>query len=222
MLKKLVLGTTAACLLLAGLAPSSQAQQRRQMQRYSTPQHKLELTPFGGYVWTVSRRVQFVDGTGGDIDLVSSGFYGIQIDINVAAPGTQIALLFQRQDTDIEYKRFNGLKQDLGKVGVEYWHIGVVKGFQQGDTLPFTYFSLGGTRYDFDGFGDAWKFSIMMGLGAKVYISDRIGLKFQGRMPFTFFSSGFGLGYGSGGVYTTVGGTGLAQFDLSAGLMILI
>ena len=34
------------------------------------------------------------------------------------------------------------------------------------------------------------------GLGAKVYLSERIGLRFQTRMPFTFFSGGVGIGAG--------------------------
>ncbi|MCK5619955.1 MAG: hypothetical protein KAJ17_11165, partial [Candidatus Krumholzibacteria bacterium] len=64
-------------------------------------------------------------------------------------------------------------------------------------------------------------FSMIFGLGAKIYATDRIGLRVQARLPFTFISGGAGIGCGTGGCYTTVGGSGIAQFDVSAALMLM-
>ena len=89
----------------------------------------------------------------------------------------------------------------------------------QGNVMPYGLFSLGGTRYaESGGADDIWKFSVILGLGAKVYMSEKIGLLVQGRMPFTF--TGGGIGIGTGGA--SIVGTGIAQFDIGAGLMILM
>jgi hypothetical protein len=94
---------------------------------------------------------------------------------------------------------------------------------------PFALFTLGATRFAFKGnsqeypetagYGDIWKFSITFGLGAKVWISDVVGLRFQGRvlMPMTWGGGGFWCGTGGCGV--GLGGTSvMPQFDLGVGL----
>jgi hypothetical protein len=184
----------------------------------STPKQakppRLDIIPMGGYVWTVSQSATY-NQTSGDIDIKSGGFYGIAVDI-YALPFMQVRLLYRRQDSQLTYKRA-GITEDVGDIAVEYWHVGGIKGIQKGKVKPFTGLSLGGTRYAYDG-GDDWKFSIILSLGAKIYINDRIGLMATGQMPFSF--TGAFLGIGTGGV--SVGGTGIAQFDVAAGLIITL
>jgi len=223
MTRRIILLTTLFVVIASSI---SWGQRRRSPQPpqgwdFYQPEHKVEITPFGGYVWTVSR--SFSDGINrGDLDIKSSGFYGIALDLNVK-PGTQLELLYQRQDSDLTFKS-GGFKETLTDLAVEYWHIGAVGGIRRENVQPFTGLTLGGTRYDFKtaGFEDMWKFSVILQLGAKLYINERIGLRLQGRMPYTFLSGGVGLGCGTGGCYTSVGGTGIAQFDVSAALMILL
>ena len=184
--------------------------------------HNIEITPFGGYSWTISRRVSYAypQPVTGDIDIASSPFWGVEVDITLQ-PGAQLALLYSRQDSDLTFNRQGYAKQTITGMSVEYFHIGVVGGTKQGNIFPFGLFTLGGTRYAYDDVSivdDTWKFSIIFGLGAKMYVSQRVALRVQGRMPFTFFSGGAGIGCGFNGCYTTVGGTGIAQLDLSAGL----
>ena len=130
----------------------------------------------------------------------------------------QVRLLYRRQDTQLTFKHL-GSTDTLGDVAVEYWHVGGVgaKSMNNDKVMPFGSFSLGGTRYAVD-VGDEWKFSIILGLGAKVYLNNRIGLMVAGQMPVTF-TSAF-LGIGTGGL--SIGGTGIFQFDLTAGLIITI
>ena len=129
--------------------------------------------------------------------------------------GIQGRLLYRRQDTEATFKS-GGTTDNLGDIAIEYWHVGIVKAIKmQDNVMPFTSFSLGGTRYDYEG-GDAWKFSVLLGIGAKVYLNDKIGLMVAGQMPFTILDSFIGIG--TGGV--SLGGTGIAQFDLTAGLII--
>ena len=117
--------------------------------------HRFEIIPMGGYVWTVSRSTTY-NSFGGDVDLDSGGFWGVAVDIN-AVSGIQGRLLYRRQDTNATFKRA-GTKENLGDIAVEYWHVGAVKAVAMKDNvMPFTSFSLGGTRYAVDA-GDEWKF----------------------------------------------------------------
>ena len=131
-------------------------------------------------------------------------------------------LLWQRQDTKLEFKPNTGLKQDLGDASVEYYHVGAVYGVLRDKVMPYTSFSLGATRAALSGAGDSWKFSIMFGLGAKYYINERIGLRAAARLPFVFLNGGFGFTVGTGGAGLTAGGTGMIAGDLSLGLIIAL
>ncbi len=170
----------------------------------------------GGYVWTLSRSATY-NAAGGEIDLKDGGYYGIAIDI-YAIPVMQIRLLYRRQDTQLTFKRGSGgITEDLGDMAVEYWHIGVVKGMQKGKILPFSTFSLGGTRFAYDG-GDDWKFSLLFGLGAKVHLNDRFGIMVAGQLPISITDAFVGVG--TGGV--SLGGTGITQFDVTGGIIITL
>jgi len=214
-----------ALALASGDALAQRGGQRGSSRSRSSAQHTAEITPFGGYVWTFSREA-FYGTTGGKVDISDSGFWGVAVDINVR-PGGFLHLLYQRQDADLTFSTYGGIniapQAARTPIGVEYWQIGGVGGMPQGNILPFTSLSLGATRYILKDFNqDEWKFSIILGLGAKVYANDRLGLRVQARMPWTIFSGGAGIGCGGGGCYTTFGGTGIAQIDVSAGLMILL
>jgi len=83
--------------------------------------------------------------------------------------------------------------------------------------------ALGATQYTFDGYSDQWFFSVALGGGAMIDISDALGIRLQGRflLPLTF--SGVGCGIGTGGA-SCGGGAGfwapMLSDDLSAGLYI--
>jgi hypothetical protein len=175
---------------------------------------RLDIIPMGGYVWTLSQSATY-NLNSGDIDIKSGGFYGLAVDI-YAMPFMQVRLLYRRQDSQLTFKR-GGITEELGDVAVEYWHVGAIKGMQKGKVKPFTGLSLGATRFDFDR-EDDWKFSIILSLGAKIYLNDKIGVMVAGQMPFSF--TGAFVGIGTGGV--SLGGTGIAQFDVAAGLIITL
>ncbi len=220
MIRKFIIA--AAFLFLIVDVTASVAQRRQTggstMTRGQSPQmnHRFEIIPFGGYVWTLSRRITFgIPAQTGDLDIKDSGFWGVEMAFNVR-PGSQVTLLYQRQNSDLTFKTA-GTTNNLGELGVEYWHIGGIGGVPKDNVFAFTGLSLGGTRYIArDSGGVDWKFSMILRLGAKVYLNERLGLLVQARMPYTFTNGG--LAIGTGGV--SFGGTGIAQLDLSAGLMI--
>ena len=92
-----------------------------------------------------------------------------------------------------------------------------VKGMQKGKVKPFTALSLGGSRFADDS-GDNWYFSILVSLGAKIHLNDKIGIMGSGQMGISFTDAFAGIG--TGGV--SIGGTGITQFDLVAGLIITL
>jgi hypothetical protein len=212
--------------LFSLVSTCSFAQYRQPPRAQSQPmKHKIEITPFGGYSWTVSRRVNlaYPEPTTGDIDIASSPFWGIELDVNIQ-PGGQLVLLYNRQDSDLTFKRQGYAKQTVSGLSVEYFQVGGIGGVSEGNIFGFGLFTLGATRYAYKNIqaaDDTWKFSVIFGLGAKIYFSERLALRVQGRMPFTFFSGGAGIGCGTGGCYTTVGGSGIAQFDIGGGLAFL-
>ena len=102
---------------------------------------------------------------------------------------------------------------------VEYWQIGGLGGMMRGKTMPYTAITLGGTRLIAEG-EDEWKFSMIFGLGVKVYSSPKVGFMIQGNWPITFTDSWGGVTVGTGGAGLAVGGTGISQLDVGGGLII--
>ena len=203
--------------LLGGVPATASAQR-------PTPSgmHRFEITPFYGYSWTFARDFYYGLATG-RADINDSPMWGIALDINLPyKPGSQVELLYNRQDSDLRFTTISTAPTEVN-MAVEYWHIGGLYGVQRGNVMPFGMMTLGGSRFSSDDFNDdVWKFSMIFGFGAKIYASNSIGLRVQGRFPFSIFSGGGSVGCGSGGCYTSVGGTGMGQFDVSAGVTLLL
>ena len=134
-----------------------------------TPSHKLEISPYGGYLWSGSVDVQVEDELG-KLDLKSGPMWGIEVDINVM-PGGQAVLLYQRQETELTYQPNRGAKETVGDMTVEFWQVGALGGTQNGNVMGFGLITLGATRLvpQFTGANDVWKFSFIFGVGAKIY-----------------------------------------------------
>jgi hypothetical protein len=191
-------------------------------------QHRAEITPFVGYVFgnSVSTGIGKV-GIAGDMN------YGVLLDVNVR-PGGQIELSYARQDTKFTLDTFAGIKRDLTDVAVNYFQIGGLGYVAQGQAQPFMSFTLGATWYDpkqntiDDGAGntirvdDEWRFSMILGLGAKYFASDRLGLRVQGRLYATFLDTGGGVFCGFGGCSLGLFGAGVIQGDFSGGVTIAV
>jgi hypothetical protein len=131
----------------------------------------------------------------------------------------QVRLLYRREDSQVELRGL-GLGQTYSQdASVEYWHIGAVSGLMKGKSMPFGTLSLGGTRL-VSGDVDEWKFSMIFGLGVKVYTSPKVGILLQANWPLTFTDTWGGAYVGTGGGGLTFGGTGISQLDLGGGLML--
>lgn len=150
-------------------------------------------------------------------------FWGIAIDVNVArqtGKTGQLRLLYRREDSNVVFTPYlAGNPSASLDAAVEYWHIGGLGGVTRGKAMPFTSVTLGGTRFIAEG-TDEWKFSMIFGLGVKVYTSPKVGIMIQGNWPITFTDSWAGVTVGSGGAGASFGGTGISQLDVGGGLII--
>jgi hypothetical protein len=222
MVRKLLLACLAV--LLCG-ATAAEAQRRSQKSGFAFQEqdHKAEIGVIGGYVWTTA--LDFATSLGPvSADIADSEFFGIEADINVR-PGTQLVLLWQQQNSDFELKGIgvpSGVLSSTG-VNVQYWQIGGLGGMQNGKVMPYGKFTLGGTRYQVDGFtGDEWQFSMIFGIGAKIYPNERIAIRLEGTLPFTVTNGGVGVGVGTGGAGVYMSGTGISQWTVALGANILL
>lgn len=213
-------------LALALFASSAEAQYHRrptQPTRSSRmSEHKIEISPYGGYTWTTSYDVYYRN-TRGSLDIKNSGVWGIALDVNLM-PDKQLELLYHRQDSDLIFKEQGSWeKKNLGGIAVEYWQIGGVGGFRRDNVMPFGSVTLGLTRFHpkTNIADDEYRFSMILGLGAKLYANERLGIRIQGRMPWTILDGAASIFCGGGGCYTSVGGYGIAQFEVSGGIFLM-
>jgi hypothetical protein len=179
---------------------------------------RAEIIPHFGYAWTFSRDFYYgvIPGTA---DIEDGGYWGVAVDLAVrpARPARKARLLYRRQSADLTFESITTgtVKSDLV---TEYWHVGGVGGYPRGNVVPYGHFTLGATRYSSSNFDDVWKFSMIFGFGAKIYSNQRLGAMLQWSLPLTVFSGDTSIGCGTGGCYTSVGGFGITQMDLTAGI----
>ena len=187
----------------------------------SQAQVKFDITPSYGYVFSTNLRA-----AQGDVIVVDSPDYGLTIDIghpNLPG-GMMIQLMYNRQNTQMDLREWpSGVRKTLFDLIVEYYQIGVVRPLKMGKVQPYGVVGLGAASFNPVGstWGTEWLFAAHFGGGAKVFLSETIGLRFQGRMllPMTF--GGGGLWCGTGGCSVGVGSySSIVQFDFNAGIVI--
>jgi len=173
---------------------------------------EFEITPFFGYQFGGSVET-FYEGRYQDVDINDSENWGLMLNIGLS-PTTQIELLYNTQDTKADANRFD----DSLDLNIDYWQVSLLWGFNPYEKVnPYIVFGIGGTWLRPDGFSSLSRFSGNFGGGAKIYLSDRIGIRLEGRFYGTYISSSTSYCdpfwcYG----YTN----SLYQFDVSAGLII--
>lgn len=206
---------------IAALCAASPASAQYAASRTSTAatEHRVEVIPLGGYAWTMSMDV-YAGLTAGELDLADAAFYGVAVDVSLAPSSyktAQLRLMYRRSDTELEFRSLTD--RVSVDAAVEYWQIGGVGGVMRGKAMPFTAITLGGTRFVAQD-SDEWKFSMIFGLGVKVYTSPKVGFMIQGNWPITFTDSWGGVTVGTGGAGLAIGGTGVSQLDVGGGLII--
>ena len=190
---------------------------------------KIEITPFYGYQFNGKATTY-----NGDLNIRDASSYGLMLDVTVQK-GMQVELYYSRSDTRADFVEFRGPTFKLTDVSVNYFQLGFLRTVKKIDkvslygigSLGATLFSPSGNSYDQSPetlyFEDWWLFSVTLGGGAKVMFSERVGLRFEGRlmMPITWAGGGFMVGTGGSGFYLG-GGSAILQASISAGIIIAL
>ncbi|PWU03210.1 MAG: hypothetical protein C5B52_03825 [Bacteroidetes bacterium] len=197
---------------------------------FASRAQNVDLIGYGGYTFD-----EKVGASGGYYDygkIAGSGMWGVAIDAYVR-PDKSIILDFNSQNTSYILNPYYAGAPTIsnGKISLSYLTIGgnqyfganpKAKGyvgaaigacFVSGSyDEQNSHYSTSGTRF-------AWNFH----LGAKVYASERIGIRLQAQIHSPVAGAGVGMGFGTGGAgvgVTTY--SNVLQFNLNGGLIIRV
>ncbi len=182
----------------------------------------VEVTPLFGYTFSGT-----VEGYYGTYDLKNDLLYGARLDVEIA-DYSYFELSYRRNDPTLMYSTNNsGINDAETNTGNAHYMLGFLREFGSGIIKPYGVISAGTSRYWEKGKSDKrkWFFSTEFGVGAKIFITDYIGLRLQGSVttPWDFAGGGiyWGIGSGgSGGSASLTFGVPIAHWDLSGGLII--
>jgi len=182
----------------------------------AAPAQSVQLAPFAGYQFGGSFRSDVVEGR---FSLKSALDYGGTIDLAISK-GWRVELLYSRQETEIDAPPVFGSGFDLT---VERYMVGVVEEKTPEARTRFFGAALAGvTRFvpGLSGFDRDSRFTLGIALGFKTFMSDNLGLRFEGRGYYTFVEAEGGAWCAAGTCLFAFGGSGLWQADVSAGLIL--
>lgn len=195
------------------------------------PQAEVEITPFGGWLWTSNVPVWVWDDAFNryverDVKVTDKANYGARIGVKVDF-NTVVEFEYNRTEAEIIVP---GAQTDsTGRIGfvANYYMLGGV--YETGDDqlVPFGIFNIGMTNFKgTEGAGQSFNtFTVGAGGGIKYFLSDAIGIRLQARLifPMTFSGVGFGcgIGTGGGGCGTSVGGySSIIQGDFTGAIIL--
>ncbi len=189
---------------------------------------KIEITPIAGYMFGGS--VNFIEGKLKiKDDLSYGGMMSFKIDRDVA-----VEFSYVRMDTRAEWRSGYIYAPDYPNrnfdLNVNYMTIGAVRESEIADNIKgFGTLALGAAYFNPSSstIKDVWRFAGSLAAGVKLYLTDRIGIRLQGRLllPMYFAGGGAYCGVGSGGSSCGLGVSTTAvilQGDLSGGLIIAL
>lgn len=145
----------------------------------------------------------------GELKVKGNTTYGINVDYNLGrdnaiqfAYATTISTITIR-----DYSNGPGYTENFSDVLENYFLIGGLRYFSDGKVQPYGAFNMGLAYYkttnvvkQYQGYqDDMYRFAIGFGLGAKVMLTDKIGLDAHIRALAPIQWGGLGIGFGSGG-----------------------
>jgi hypothetical protein len=173
---------------------------------------EFEITPFIGYQFGGDVTTVY-QGQQQDVSVSSSENFGIVLSLGLSEY-FQLELLYNTQDTSADAKRFD---DSLG-LGIDYWQIGMLWGFDpDAQVNPYFVLGLGGAWLSPEGFSNFSRFSGSIGAGAKIFFSESIGLRLEGRFYATHINND---SIYCDPLWCYGWPNRLYQFDVSAGLII--
>jgi hypothetical protein len=139
--------------------------------------------------------------------------YGGKLAVGVSST-TFLEISYMRSDTKGRFYSFYDTPGDFVDFSSNYIHLGGLQEVEFGRIAPFGTFGAGIVIWDpkDSQYSSKSQFSITLGGGLKIWLTDVIGIRLQGSMmmPMVWNGVGFGCGIGTGGsgcggnVYTRI------------------
>jgi len=216
--------TIGLCLLLCG-AVTATAQfngmdDHRESSSSSSSSGKISLNAQAGYSFGA-----FIRGYDGEVTLPGSPWVGGAIDFAIKRD-IMIELSYMYRTCDMMFFSYNGygggISDNLGMISTHYIQVGSLKTFRKGKVAPFIGGNLGVGIYSPEKQNyETNVFFTVSGLGgAKIYLSEKFGLRLQGRLLLPIYFGGLSFYCGTGGCGSGISGTGTVEGELSGGLFI--
>ena len=184
---------------------------------------QFEITPYTGYMFG-GRAYGYYN----EVDISDGQNFGIHGNIEVY-PGVEIELMYNRMVSSAVAWSYLDSERYHFDLASEYFMVGALKSIDYGRGKPFFVFTGGiaaHTPQDKQ-FSNQIAFAINLGAGVKIYLTEHLGIRLQGRMLTPLYLSGIGMGCGIGtGGASCGGGVGLSstliQGDFSGGIIVRI
>ena len=195
---------------------------------------KLEITPSAGYLFSAK-------SSWGYAEMNLEDNYSANLAVSVRFhESALIEVMYHTASSNLNSTVYNGIygrQFYYTPVTLNTYHLGIVREFNNEKVRPFTNVSLGLTQFhptdktegssenginpaETVNNSDIWSFSASFGAGAKINLSQRIGLRLQGRLMLPMYFSGLGIYCGSGCGGGATFGVYFLQMDLSGGIVI--
>jgi hypothetical protein len=186
---------------------------------FSLTAQELEIIPQVSYTFGGRINTNF-----GQLKIEDSESYGVSLNIVNRDVSFQIEYFYQ--PTTGNYRDyFDPTLNQSSDLRINWYHIGVRKRFATDEkVVPFAGLSLGLTNFVLESTPerqDENALSFGLQAGTNIYLSDRLGLRFHGRLNFPVQFNGFGFYAGTGGSgFGASAGGYFIQADFGTGLII--
>ena len=150
-------------------------------------------------------------------------------------PDTKLELSYLNSQSTATYYPYSYVGQSHPElsnlnspVTIQYFQLGSVYQIDKGKAAPFFGAYLGAAYFHPTGtapvgwtLSDKWYFAVSLAGGVKLYVSDRFGIRLQGRLLLPMFFSGGSMYVGTGGTGVAVGaGIPIVQGDVGVGVFL--
>lgn len=180
----------------------------------------FELTPFAAY--RIGGDFEEAE-TGEEFDLDDSGAFGLILNIR-AKPQGQWEILYAQQSTEVDTAGTFIATESID-LDVQYFQVGGTYLYDGDRVVPFIALTLGVTHFDpqFADLDSENYFSASFGGGIKTNLTERLGLRLEGRVYSTFLENDSRIfcssSIGGGECLIEATGTTLNQWEARAGLI---
>jgi len=158
-----------------------------------------------------------IDAPGGEVGLNGDWAYTGNVDVRLN-PNTLLELTYTYMPTEVEFHPFVGFDSELTDLDIHYMQAGVQSEVPAGIARPFVGLALGAAYYNpQENIDSETYFLSTVMAGVKLNPSERVGVRFQASLPYTWTGSDAAVFCGFGGCDYAYVGDGILQLDLSAG-----